>query len=69
MKYVTDPTEKIAKIEMQRYMADAITDQYDSQGYISTLVWWKQNATCYPCLTSLARKYSDFITCRKSVYI
>ena len=41
----TDPTEK-AKIEMQRYMADVITDQYDSHGHLNPLEWWKQNATC-----------------------
>ena len=53
---ITDPTEK-AKVEMQRYMADVITDQYDSHGHLDPLVWWRQNATRYPCLASLARKY------------
>jgi len=53
---ITDPTEK-AKIEMQMYMADVIIEQYDSHGHLNPLVWWKQNATRYPCLASLARKY------------
>jgi len=42
---------------MQRYIADVITDRYDSHGHLDPLVWWKQNATCYPYLASLARKY------------
>ena len=42
---------------MQRYMADVITDQYDAHGCLDPLVWWKRNATRYPCLASLARKY------------
>jgi len=35
---ITDPTEK-AKVEMQRYMADIITNQYDSHGHLDPLVW------------------------------
>ena len=42
---------------MQRYMADVITDQYDSHGHLDPLVWWRQNAIRYTCLASLARKY------------
>jgi len=53
---ITDPTEK-AKVEMQRYMTNIITNQYDSHGHLDPLVWRKQDATCYPCLALLARKY------------
>ena len=42
---------------MQRYMADVIIDQYNAHGRLDPLVWWKRNATHYPCLDSLARKY------------
>ena len=34
-----------------------ITDQFDSNGHLNPLQWWKQNTARYPCISVLARKY------------
>ena len=34
-----------------------IADQFDSDGHLYPLQWWKLNAACYPCVSVLARKY------------
>ena len=66
-----DPAEK-AKVELQRYLTDVITDHFDPNGHLNPLQWWKLNAVRYPCVSILARKYlatytSNFSACRKSI--
>ena len=46
-----------ANLELQRYLSDVIADQFDSDGHLDPLQWWKLNATWYPCVSVLARKY------------
>ena len=53
---LTDPSEK-AKLELQRYLSDVITDQYDEKGPLDPLKWWQLNGVRYPCVSVLARKY------------
>ena len=36
------PVEK-ANLELQRYLSDVIADQFDSNGHLNPLQWWKQN--------------------------
>ena len=51
-----EPAEK-AMVELQRYLSDVITDQFDTNGHLDTLQWWKLNIARYPCVSMLARKY------------
>ena len=51
-----EPVEK-ANLELQRYLSDVIADQFDSNGHLNPLQWWKQNTARYPCISVLARKY------------
>ena len=34
-----------------------VTDQFDANGNLDPLQWWKQNAAHYPFVSVLARKY------------
>ena len=51
-----EPEEK-AKLELQRYSSDVITNQFDFNGHLDPLQWWKLNAAHYPTVSVLARKY------------
>ena len=51
-----EPADKV-KMEFQRYLSDVVTDQFDANGNLDPLQWWKLNATRYPCVSVLARKY------------
>ena len=34
-----------------------VTDQFDANGNLDPLQWWKLDAACYPCVSVLPRKY------------
>ena len=53
---LTDPVE-MAKLELQRYLSDVITDEYDENERLDPLKWWQLNSVLYSCVSVLARKY------------
>jgi len=55
-----DPVEK-AKLELQRYLSNVITDEYDENGHLDPLKWWQLNSVHYPCVSVLARKYLSIL--------